>query len=91
MTIEEAIEQLKLNKPSAYTELREAIDMAIEVLERQIPKEPEGLRHFRSFNSYAGFVLFAGVVQIRSLNIAVIVDNTLTGRRWKNDSRNRSI
>ena len=55
MTIEEAIEQLKLNKPSAYTELREAIDMAIEVLERQIPKEPEGLRHFRSFNSYAGF------------------------------------
>ena len=40
MTIEEAIEQLKLNKPSAYSELRNSIDMAIDALENQIPKKP---------------------------------------------------
>ena len=41
MTIEEAIKQLELNRPLAYTELREAIDMAIKALEKQIPKKPE--------------------------------------------------
>lgn len=38
MKIEEAIKQLELNRPPAYTELREAIDMAIAALEKQIPK-----------------------------------------------------
>ena len=37
MKIEEAIKQLELNRPLAYTELREAIDMAIKALERQSP------------------------------------------------------
>ena len=41
MTIEEAIKQLQLNKPSAYSELRNAIDIAIEALEKQIPKKPD--------------------------------------------------
>lgn len=41
MTIEEAIEQLKLNKPSAYSELRNSINMAIAALEKQIPKKPD--------------------------------------------------
>lgn len=41
MTIEEAIKQLELNRPLAYTELREAIDMAIAALEKQIPKKPD--------------------------------------------------
>ena len=40
MTIEEAIEQLKLNKPSAYSELRNYIDMAIAAMEKHIPKKP---------------------------------------------------
>ena len=40
MTIEEAIKQLQLNKPSAYSELRNAIDIAIEALEKQISKKP---------------------------------------------------
>ena len=41
MTIEESIKQLQLNKPSAYSELRNAIDIAIEALEKQIPKGVE--------------------------------------------------
>ncbi len=41
MTIEEAIKQLELNRPLAYTELREAIDMAIVALGNQIPKKPK--------------------------------------------------
>ena len=41
MMIEEAIEQLQLNKPSAYSELRNSIDMAIAALEKQIPKKPK--------------------------------------------------
>lgn len=40
MTIEEAILQLELNRPTAYTELREAIDMAIVALKKQIIKKP---------------------------------------------------
>ena len=40
----EAIECLKSNKPtSGYVMLQESIDMAIEALEKQIPKKP--IRH----------------------------------------------
>ena len=35
MTREEAIEQLKINRPYAYTELRQAVDMAIEALQTE--------------------------------------------------------
>jgi hypothetical protein len=35
MTREEAVRQLTINRPSAYTELREAISMAIKALEQQ--------------------------------------------------------
>ena len=48
MTIEEAIKQLELNRPPAYTELREAIDMAIAALEKQIPKKP-----FKPFGTHS--------------------------------------
>lgn len=41
MAIEEAIKQLQLNKPSAYSELRNSIDMAIAALEKQIPYKPK--------------------------------------------------
>lgn len=40
MKIEETIKQLELNRPLAYTELREAIDAAIAALEKQMPKKP---------------------------------------------------
>ena len=37
----EAIECLKINKPtSGYMMLQEAVDMAIQALEKQIPKKP---------------------------------------------------
>lgn len=39
MIEQEALNQLKLNRPTAYTELRNAIDVAIESLEKQIPKK----------------------------------------------------
>ena len=48
MTIEEAIKQLELNRPPAYTELREAIDMAIAAMEKQIPKKP-----FKPFGTHS--------------------------------------
>lgn len=51
MTIEEAIEQLKLNKPSAYSELRNSIDMAIEALEKQIPTKPKEVER-KYWNDY---------------------------------------
>lgn len=45
----EAIECLKSNKPtSGYLMLQEAIDMAIQALEKQIPKKP------RKTDSYRG-------------------------------------
>ena len=38
---EEAIECLKINKPTTgYMMLQEAVDMAIQALEKQIPKKP---------------------------------------------------
>lgn len=41
MTNEEAIETLKRNYPSeCFEQLREAVDMAISALEKQIPKKP---------------------------------------------------
>ena len=41
MTEKEAIKAIKDNKPtSGYTMLCEALDMAIEALEKQIPKKP---------------------------------------------------
>ena len=42
MTTEEAIECLKKNKPtSGYIMLQVSVDMAIEALEKQIPKNPD--------------------------------------------------
>ena len=32
-------------------------DMTIEALEKQIPKKPEEIRYFRSYNSHAGLCL----------------------------------
>lgn len=41
-TPEDAIETIKSNMPSSgYQMLRESLDMAIEALEKQIPKKPE--------------------------------------------------
>lgn len=41
MDIHEAIETLKANYPDAcYGQLREAVDMAISALKKQIPKQP---------------------------------------------------
>lgn len=55
MTIEEAITHAKEQKEIFGGTHKEFLEMAIEALEKQIPNEPEGLRHFRAFNSYAGF------------------------------------
>ena len=59
MKIEEAIKGLKnlfseheLTLPC--TDSLEILHMAIEALEKQIPKKPEEIRHFRMCNSYAG-------------------------------------
>ena len=42
----EAIECLKSNKPtSGYLMLQEAIDMAIQALEKQIPKKPQNKKY----------------------------------------------
>lgn len=42
MDIKEAIKAIKSNyPPSNYTILREALDLAIEALEKQIPKRPK--------------------------------------------------
>lgn len=41
MTYEEAIEAIKCNyPPSNYSMLREALDLSMKVLEKQIPKKP---------------------------------------------------
>lgn len=40
MTETEAIKNLVFNRPYAYSELRESIDIAIDALEKQIPIEP---------------------------------------------------
>ena len=45
----EAIECLKINKPtSGYMILQEAVDMAIQALEKQIPKKPH--KNFEKFS-----------------------------------------
>ena len=45
----EAIECLKINKPtSGYMMLQEAVDMAIQALEKQIPKKPH--KNFEKFS-----------------------------------------
>lgn len=42
MTYKEAIEAIKCNyPPSNYSMLREALDLSMEILEKQIPKKPE--------------------------------------------------
>ena len=52
MTALEAIEAIKDNKPkSGYYILCEALDVAIEALEKQIPKKPK-MRHLKSFDGY---------------------------------------
>ena len=41
MTYKEAIETIESNRPTAgYTMLQEALDMAIQALEKQIPQKP---------------------------------------------------
>lgn len=48
----EAIECLKINKPtSGYMMLQEAVDMAIQALEKQIPKKVQ-LRHIHKFDGF---------------------------------------
>lgn len=37
MTFRDAVNTLELNRPFAYSELQDAVDMAIEALKRQIP------------------------------------------------------
>ena len=45
MTYEEAINAIKCNyPPEHYSMLREALDMAIEALEKQIPKKPMAIK-----------------------------------------------
>ncbi len=52
MKIEEAIKQLELNRPPAYTELREAIDIAMNALEYQIPKNPLPKGTHKGFDNF---------------------------------------
>lgn len=40
MTENGAINNLELNRPFAYSELQESIDIAIDALKKQIPKKP---------------------------------------------------
>lgn len=40
MTENECIETLKMNRPFAYSELQNAVDMAIQALEKRMPKKP---------------------------------------------------
>lgn len=48
----EAIECLKINKPTiGYMMLQEAVDMAIQALEKQIPKKVQ-LRHIHKFDGF---------------------------------------
>lgn len=48
----EAIECLKINKPTSdYMMLQEAVDMAIQALEKQIPKKVQ-LRHIYKFDGF---------------------------------------
>ena len=58
MEIKEAIRDIKENiKPSIGWK---ALDVAITALEKQIPKKPEDIRYFRTFNSYAGLCPVCG-------------------------------
>ena len=41
MTENGAINNLELNRPFAYSELQESIDIAIDALKKQIPKKPD--------------------------------------------------
>lgn len=40
MTESEAIKHLEINRPYAYSKLRESIDIAIDAVKKQIPIEP---------------------------------------------------
>lgn len=45
MTNSEAINNLELNRPFAYSELQESIDIAIDALKKQITKKPINNKH----------------------------------------------